>query len=187
MQTFIDSLVLHKGRQELAKINLAPVPSPKIMAERTVFISRLVRQVGDRPATEIQNELIRSNPNTNNIQVHKIKHYYHIIKVVCEDTETTDAVIRDGLFAFHTKIAASQCKKEKFTELITCFRCYKFEDHFSSDCKATQIICSEFAQVGHTHRDCRQTCHKLDRKASPKMGIPNSGGPHRLHRRWETI
>ena len=119
-----------------------------------MFISRLGRHVGDRPAIEIQNELIRSNPNINNIQVHKIKHYYHIIKVVCEDTETADAVIRDGLFAFHTKIAASQCKKEQFTELITCFRCYKFEDHFSSDCKTTQIICSECAQIGHTHRDC---------------------------------
>ena len=141
-------------RQELAKINLAPVPSPKITAERTVFISRLSRHVGDRPAIEIQNEIIRANPNINNIQVHKIKHYYHIIKVVCEDTETADAFIRDGLYAFHTKIAASQCKKEQYTELKTCFRCYKFEDHFSSDCKATQIICSECAQIGHTHRDC---------------------------------
>ena len=119
-----------------------------------VFISRLSRHVGDRPAIEIQNELIRANPNINNIQVHKIKHYYHIIKVVCEDTETADVVIKDGLYAFHTKIAASQCKKEQFTEFITYYRCYKFEDHFSSDCKATQIICSECAQVGHTHRDC---------------------------------
>ena len=92
-----------------------------------MFISRLGRHVGDRSAIEIQKELVRSNPNINNIQVHKIKHYFHIIKVVCEDTETADAVIRDGLFAFHTKIAASQCKKEQFTKLITCFRCYKFE------------------------------------------------------------
>ena len=88
MQTTIDSLVSHKGRQEHAKINLASVPSPKITAERTVFISRLGRHVGDRPATEIKNKLIRSNPNINNIQVHKIKHYYYIIKIVCEDTET---------------------------------------------------------------------------------------------------
>ena len=78
-----------------------------------VFISQLGRHVGDHPAIEIQKELIRANPNINNIQVHKIKHYYHIIKVVCEDTETADAVIRDGLHAFHTRIAASQCKKEQ--------------------------------------------------------------------------
>ena len=130
MQSTIGSLVSPKGRQELAKINLAPVPSPKITAERTVFISRLSRHVCDRPAIEIQNEIIRANPNINNIQVHKIKHYYHIIKVVCEDTETADAVTRDGLYSFHTKIAASQCKKEQYTELKTCFRCYKFEDHF---------------------------------------------------------
>ena len=154
MQSTIDSLISLKGRRALGEINLAPVPSPKITAERTVFISRLGRHVGDRPAIQIQNELIRSNPNINNIQVHKIKHYFHIIKVVCEDTETTDAVIRDGLFAIHTKIAASQCKKEQFTDIITCFRCYKYEDNFSSDCKAIQIICSECAQVGHTHRDC---------------------------------
>ena len=142
------------GRRALGVINMALVPSPKITAERTVFISRLGRHVGDHPAIEIQNELIRSNPNINSIQVDKIKHYFHIIKVVCEDTDTANTVIRDGLFAFHTKIAASQCKKEQFTELITCFRCYKYEDHFSSDCKATQIICSECVQVGHTHRDC---------------------------------
>ena len=108
MQSTIDSLVSLKGRQELAKINLASVPSPKITAERTVFISRLGRHVGDRPAIEIQNELIRANPNISNIHVHKIKHYYHIIKVVCEDTETADTVMKDGLYVFHTKIAASQ-------------------------------------------------------------------------------
>ena len=159
MQSTIDSLVSLKGRQELAKINLAPVPSPKITAERTVFISRLSRHVGDRPAIKIQNELVRSNPNINSIQVHKIKHYYNIIKIVSEDTETADAFIRDGLYAFHTKIATSQCKKEQFTELITCFRCFKFEDHFSSDCKATQIICSECAQVGQNlHRTLAPFC-----------------------------
>ena len=151
MQSTIDSLISLKGCRALGEINLAPVPSPKITAERTVFI------VGDHPAIEIQNELVRSNPNINNIQVHKIKHCFHIIKVVCEDTETADAVIRDGLFAFHTKIAASQCKKEQFTELITCFSCYKYEDHFSSHCKVTQFICSECTQVGHTHRDCMQS------------------------------
>ena len=109
MQSTIHTLVSLKGRQELAKINLAPVPSPKITAERTVFISRLGRHIGDRPAIEIQNELIKANPNINNIQVHKIKHYYHIIKEVYGDTKTADAFIRDGLYAFHTKIAASQC------------------------------------------------------------------------------
>ena len=127
--TIIDSLISLKSRQALGEINLAPVPSPKITAETIVFISRLSRHVGDSPAIEIQNELIRSNPNINNIQVHKIKHNFHIIKVVCEDTETADAFIRDSVFAFHTKIAASQCKKEQFTELITCFRCYKYEAH----------------------------------------------------------
>ena len=154
MQSTIDSLVSLKGRRELREIILAPVPSPKITAERMVFISRLGRQVGDRPAIEIQNELIRSNPNMNNIQVHKIKHYFHIIKVVCEDTETADAAISDGLYAFHTKIVASQWKKEQFTELITCFRCYKFEDHYSNECTTSQTISSEYARVGHTHRDC---------------------------------
>ena len=107
MQSTIDSLVSLKGRRALGEINLAPVPSTKITAERTVFISRLGRHVGDRPQLKSKtNKLIRSNPNINNIQVHKVKHYYHIIKVVCEETETADLVIRDGLFAFHTKIAA---------------------------------------------------------------------------------
>ena len=45
---------------------------------------------------DIQNELIRLNPNINNIQVHKIKHYFHIIKVVCDNTVAADAVIREG-------------------------------------------------------------------------------------------
>ena len=126
-QSTIDSLVSLKGRKELAKINLAPVPSLKITAERTVFISRLSRHVGDRPAAEIQNEIIRTNPNINNIQVHKIKHYYHIIKVVCQDTETADAVIRDGLFAFHTKIAASSLKNPIFPRFR---RFYEFIDRF---------------------------------------------------------
>ena len=78
MQATIDSLVSPKGRQELAKINLAPVPSPKITEESTLFISRLSRHVGDRPAIEIQNEIIRANLNINKTQVHKIKHYYHL-------------------------------------------------------------------------------------------------------------
>ena len=140
------------------------VPSPKIMAMRTVFISRLSKYVGDHSAMEVQNELLASKPHMGYMQVIKIKHYYHIIKVIFEDSDKADTVIREGLYAFHIKKEASQCKKEQFTELITCLKCYKFEDHYSNECKMTQTICSEnirkhWKNYNQRNNSSGQTCH----------------------------
>ena len=77
------------------------------MAQRKVFISRLSKYVGNRPATKIQDELLSSNPNTRYLQVFKTKHSFYKIKIIFEDSETADTVIREGLFAFHIKIAQS--------------------------------------------------------------------------------
>ena len=36
-----------------------------------------------------------------------------------------------------------------FINILTCFKCYKFEDHPTKDCEVTELRCSECAATGH--------------------------------------
>ena len=153
----IDQLTSDKGKEELAKLNLETATTPKLRAARTEFISGLPRHVGNRTADEIKTELKHSNPWLSDVTVYKIKDYYHIFKLTCNDSTETDRVLRDEPNAFHTRISQSQIKAEQFTELQICFNCYKYESHTSKQCPSKTIVCSECAQTGHTHYQCTST------------------------------
>ena len=130
---------------------------PHIKAKRTVFVNGLDKHVGQRTPDEIATEITKNHDSIRNITVHKIKTYTHIIKLVCEDTTQADQIIQNGLTAFHTRISPHQCSLEKHTEILICFNCYKYESHSKHQCPSKQIVCSECAEIGHTHRQCTST------------------------------
>ena len=153
----IDNLTSNKGLTELRKINLETVTPPEIRAKRTVFIRGLDHTVGQRTADEITNELTTRHDWLTNITVTKIKHYTHVIKLTCSDTNQTERLLRDGLTLFHTRIPPTNIEQEKFTPILICFNCYKFEDHATNQCKSKTIVCSECGETGHRHFDCKNT------------------------------
>lgn len=159
-ETTIDNLLTKKARDALRSINLEPVLPPEVRARRTVFIRQIDHHVGNQTAETIKTEIETINRGIKLTDVIKIKDYTHVIKLVCEDTATADKIIQHGILAFSTKITAAQCERETFTHIQICFKCYKYEDHATNDCKQTFDICSECAQRGHTHLTCINTNKK---------------------------
>ncbi|MPC76461.1 hypothetical protein E2C01_070874 [Portunus trituberculatus] len=49
-----------------------------------------------------------------------------------------------------------QIKKEEYIEVVTCFKCYKLDDHYSSQCPEEKdfTICSECSSHNHTWMNC---------------------------------
>ena len=156
LNSTIDSLT-SKGLNELRKLNLETVTPPEVRAKRTVFIRGLDYTVGQRDTGAIANELTLRQPWLTNITVTKIKDYTHVIKVTCSDSDQTERLLRDGLTLFHTRIPPTNIEQEKFTPLLICFTCYKFESHTTNNCPSKTIICSECGEEGHRHFDCTAT------------------------------
>lgn len=46
--------------------------------------------------------------------------------------------------------------KETYTQVITCMKCYKMEDHYTNQCTKPRDykICSEYGELGHTWFTC---------------------------------
>jgi len=149
-----DTLCSPRGLTELAKINLAPTQSREQMAERSLFIKKLDSVAGSHSPEEIKTELQNNHTWLQITEVHKIKNFTHIIKIVCATSEIATRAIDQGLLLFYTRISPSQITKEKFTPIQTCFKCYKVNNHNTSDCPQTQSICSICSQSGHTYTDC---------------------------------
>ena len=158
----IDNMTSPKGLTELTKINLQPVTPPEIKAKRTVFMRGLDYDIVKHHTTdEIRDELMTRQPWLTNLTVFKIKEYTHLLKVTCGDNGQADRIIRDGLMAFHTRIPPHSCTLEKFTPILICYNCYKYDSHISKQCpQPPAIVCSECAQSGHTHRECTSLVKK---------------------------
>lgn len=150
----IDNLTTAKGINELKKLNLEPTTPPEIRARRTIFVRQLDQYAGEQTPEAIKAEIEKNHPWLK-AEVHKIKTYTHVIKLVCDDSTMADRILRDGLTAFYTRITSRQCELEKFTHLKICFKCYKYESHGTGECKSQTVVCSECAEEGHNFKQCQ--------------------------------
>jgi len=176
-----DTLCSPRGLTELSKINLAPTQSREQLAERSLFIKRLDSAAGSHSSEEIKIELEQNHTWLQITEVHKIKNFTHIIKIVCATSEIADKAIEQGLLLFYTRISPSQISKEKFTPIQTCFKCYKVNEHNTSDCPQTQTKCSICSQSGHIHTECKSN-DKICLNCPPpnnKHGTMYHGCPYR--------
>lgn len=76
-----------------------------------------------------------------------------------------------GLKLFNLRIPRHNIKEEEYISIQTCMRCYKVEDHNTSDCPKDKEynICSGCGTEGHVWQSC---------KSSAKSRI-NCSGEHR--------
>ena len=157
--TFMDKLLSRQGQAKLKTLNLRPVLPPDVRAKRTVFLRQLDRHVRIHTEDELLTELRQRNEGLRLTEVGKIRDYTHVIKLICGDVETADKIVKDGLYCYHVRISAGQCKKEEFVPLQTCFRCYAYDDHDTKNCPKTITVCSECTGP-HRHQDCQSDVKK---------------------------
>lgn len=168
-QSSVDSLLSKKAISLFAKINLKPSIPPEVRAKRTIFVRQVDDTVGRRTANDIKDELTAKQNWIKIEEIIKIKHFTHIFKIVCENVETADKILDQGLLLFNTKISKFQCEREEYTHLLICFKCYQYETHPTKDCTSTTTYCSECGLTGHDFRQC----------ASDNKKCLNCGGDHR--------
>ncbi|KAF2366528.1 hypothetical protein FHG87_002709 [Trinorchestia longiramus] len=61
---------------------------------------------------------------------------------------------------FNSKISPSQIDLERYTHIMICYKCYKYEDHATYQCTSTTPRCSEYASHQHTHKQCNSPTKK---------------------------
>ena len=149
----IDKLTSPRATELFKSINLTAVIPPDLRAKRTVFVRSLDSHVGSRTEEEIKTEISKHNHSLKIARVIKIKQFTHILKIVTQDTNSTNKILSNGFYAFHTKITPFQCEPESYTQ----------------QCTSTTTVCSECASNDHTFKDC----------TSPHKRCLNCSQPHR--------
>ena len=156
-----EKLLCEKAEKVLSKLCLEAVEHPKLKAQRTLVFKRIDPHVGDRNAEEIEEEILENQDWAKVKQVIKINNYSHIFKVEFRDIETANKILDNGLLLFNMAIIPSQIERDFYCEVMMCFKCYKLESHYSSECPdKNKIVCSDCSATDHTFKDCTNNTFK---------------------------
>ena len=164
----LDKLLSKKAQDALKKIGLETKIPPKIRCQRSVICRQIDSYVGSHTEEELLQEINNNNHNKA-IEVIKFKDHTHLFKKEFQNTEMAIAAMTNGILCFNTRITPRQMEKEKHTDILMCFICYKIEDHVKANCPTpNKIACSE-CTGDHFFKDCKATHKKC----------LNCQGPHR--------
>lgn len=67
-------------------------------------------------------------------EVIKIKDFTHIFKIVCEEAAMAERALSEGLLLFNMVATTDQIEREIYVPILTCYNCYRYEDHSAKDC-----------------------------------------------------
>ena len=165
----IDKLMTNKATEQLGKIGLETRLPPRVKADRSIICRKVDSSVGERTKEEIKEEIVRCNRGREIVEVIKFGSYTHVFKIEFRTIEQAETAQRQGILCFNVKIASHQIEKEKYTDILMCFSCYKLEDHTTSNCPTKDtVVCSE-CTGNHSYRECNSQTKKC----------LNCGGQHR--------
>lgn len=150
-----DKVLSSEAKKLFFNNGLVVVMPPEMKARRSVFVRKVDPYVGRHSAEEIKAEIERNQPSLRIEEVIKIKDYTHVFKIVFEETAMVEIVLNNGFLAYNMSLTPDKIEREKFTSLLICFSCYKYEDHTTNDCQEKdKKLCSKCAGDGHTYTEC---------------------------------
>lgn len=155
-----DSLLNNETVKALKKEGYDPLLPPEVRARRSVLCHGVDQLIYDHTKPNIEDELEKKNPWAKIKQIHKFpanNRPTRTIKIEFEDVSMATKAETDGLRLFNMSIAYHQIKRETYIPIKTCLRCYKIEDHNTSECPQPRDykICSECSCQDHTWRSCK--------------------------------
>lgn len=166
-----DKILGKNARDELEKIGLQVLLPPEIKAKRSVFIKQVDQIIGGNTAEEIKEEIEKENEWIKVAEVVKMKNYTHLLKIRFEETTMAEKAKRQGILAYNMAISPSQIETEEYVHIVTCYKCYRMEEHITKDCPYNELlICSECGEQGHFFKDCRsqeKSCINCKRNGKP--------------------
>lgn len=136
-----------------------PVLPPELKARRSIIIFNVDSHIHNN-SEEMIAEIMDKNAYTNN-QITDLMKFPRAknVKITFTKTSIAKKANEIGLRMFSMSIAPHQIQQDTYIEIKSCMRCYKLEDHISSECTrpAEYKICSECSEEGHTWRECTNT------------------------------
>lgn len=91
------------------------------------------------------------------------------LKIQLSTQRDCDKLLADGLLLKYTKLNNYHLSRERPSKRpIICSRCYKVNDHLTSSCKSTTLVCSLCAENGHRYTNC----------TNPQFKCINCAGEH---------
>lgn len=166
-----DKLLTADAMKQFKNIGLNVYMPPEFKAKRTLFARKVDVQIGKHTPTQILAEIEDKNDGLKVTEIIKIKDYTHVFKVIFSETAMADKAKRQGLHLFNLSITPDQLEYEKFINVLTCFKCYTFNDHSTANCPNKSLtICSECAETGHIFSQCKsqvKSCINCKKEGKP--------------------
>ncbi|KAK4328010.1 hypothetical protein Pmani_001484 [Petrolisthes manimaculis] len=157
-----DTLLNYNNVQQLNKAGFDPMLPPEVKSRRTVICQRVDELIYEHSKNDIEDEIQTKNDWAkvkNAFKFPRTDRNQYTIKIEFEDASMAAKAENDGIRLFNMSIANHQIKREKYTPITTCMRCYKIELHPTSQCPlpTTHQICSECGGQDHTWKTCTNT------------------------------
>ena len=149
-----DNLFQSKCMRDLKKINVEPLTTQELIAQRTIIASNV-----DRFVYEKNEDQLLSNLTT--IGEYKIDSLfklprYNSLKITFDSIANTTKVLQQGLRVCNISIPATSLKRDRYVNVTFCYKCYRMDGHTAKNCDKPPDfkICSTCCDTSHTYRDC---------------------------------
>lgn len=155
-----DSLLKNETVRALHEEGFEPLLPPEVKSRRTILCHGVDQLIYNHTQNDIKEEIEKKNGWAKTKEVFKFpatNRTTHTIKIVFEDAIMATKAEADGLRLFNMSIAYHQIKRETYMPIKTCLRCYKIEEHNTSECPQPREykVCSECSSHDHTWRNCK--------------------------------
>ena len=136
-----------------------PLVPPEHRANRSVLVFKIDDHIYQQDEDDITTEILTQNDWIRGITYTEKFKKGRGLKITFSDTTTCKKVQENGLLLFSMRIPPSNLIQDKYLNISTCLRCYKIDQHYTSNCPKDRAykICSECSQEGHTWRECKES------------------------------
>ena len=133
-----------------------PILPPELKAARTVFVSRVDKEILNHSHDQIAHEINQRNEWCSVEEVVKLPKNLKITFSIVEMAEKSTEL---GISMFYLHIPGCNMNREVFIRLETCFACYAVDNHQTRECpkrvnNPNYEICSKCASTEHDFRRC---------------------------------
>ena len=154
-----DKLLAKNTVDLLSAQDFNPIIPFEVRCHRSIICHHVDDLVYGNSEEDIKKEVTREQTWAKIIRVTKFPNRMwkaNTFKIEMEESNMTEKAEQNGLLMFRMSITSHQIRREQYTPLLTCLKCYKIEDHNTKDCRTPPEykICSECGNPGHTHREC---------------------------------
>lgn len=142
-------------------VDCEPVAPPDLQAKRSLIVKRVDDCIYTQSEIAVKAELLRSNPWMFISSIFKFPNS-KTIKVTFNSQDLVRRALSQGIYLFGLSISPANMSQEEFINILTCFKCYKWNDHATSNCKkdASFVVCSLCSSNQHTYKECQSQVRK---------------------------